>query len=67
MSAFPLALFLLQSEADDYLPAETKSPLFSIQREGLREDSRVLYRINRYVYGVWGTVDPLLQNIWLSE
>lgn len=38
-SAFP-------SEAAPYLPQEEKSPLFSVQREGLPEDG-TLYRINR--------------------
>ncbi|XP_077186150.1 general transcription factor 3C polypeptide 2 isoform X2 [Paroedura picta] len=40
--------FLSESELNDYLPAETKSPLFSIKREGLQEDSSILYRINRF-------------------
>uniref|UniRef100_A0A8D0GHC9 General transcription factor 3C polypeptide 2 n=1 Tax=Sphenodon punctatus TaxID=8508 RepID=A0A8D0GHC9_SPHPU len=39
--------FLSESEAAQYLPKETKSPLFSIQREGLQEDC-VRYRINRF-------------------
>ncbi|XP_062979732.1 general transcription factor 3C polypeptide 2 [Elgaria multicarinata webbii] len=39
---------LSESEADQYLPGETKSPLFSIQREGLQEDGSTLYRINRF-------------------
>lgn len=34
------------SEAAPYLPQEEKSPLFSVQREGLPEDG-TLYRINR--------------------
>ncbi|PKU29352.1 general transcription factor 3c polypeptide 2 [Limosa lapponica baueri] len=34
-------------EAAPYLPAEEKSPLFSIQREGI-EDDGVLYRVNRF-------------------
>ena len=34
------------SEAAPYLPQEDKSPLFSVQREGLPEDG-TLYRINR--------------------
>ncbi|NXG24773.1 TF3C2 factor, partial [Grallaria varia] len=38
---------LSDSEAALYLPAEEKSPCFSIQREGL-EDDGVLYRINRF-------------------
>ncbi|KAM9273660.1 LOW QUALITY PROTEIN: general transcription factor 3C polypeptide 2 [Cariama cristata] len=38
---------LSESEAAPYLPAEKKSPLFSIQREGI-EDNGVLYRINRF-------------------
>ncbi|KAB1267034.1 General transcription factor 3C polypeptide 2 [Camelus dromedarius] len=33
-------------EAAPYLPQEEKSPLFSVQREGLPEDG-TLYRINR--------------------
>ncbi|KAM6280089.1 general transcription factor 3C polypeptide 2 isoform 4-T4 [Porphyrio hochstetteri] len=36
---------LSESEAAPYLPAEEKSPLFSIQREGI-EDDGVLYRVN---------------------
>uniref|UniRef100_A0A8D2IZ52 General transcription factor 3C polypeptide 2 n=1 Tax=Varanus komodoensis TaxID=61221 RepID=A0A8D2IZ52_VARKO len=40
--------FLSESQAEKYLPAETKSPLFSIQREGLEEDCGALYRINRF-------------------
>lgn len=36
-----------RSEAAPYLPEEVKSPLFSIQREGIEEDG-ILYRINRY-------------------
>nr|XP_008122480.1 PREDICTED: general transcription factor 3C polypeptide 2 [Anolis carolinensis] len=39
---------LSESEAEEYLPRETKSPLFSIRREGLQEDSSVLYRVNRF-------------------
>ncbi|KAG6921279.1 general transcription factor IIIC, polypeptide 2, beta [Chelydra serpentina] len=39
--------FLSESECAQYLPGEMKSPLFSIQREGIEEDG-VLYRINRY-------------------
>uniref|UniRef100_A0A8C8SLN1 General transcription factor 3C polypeptide 2 n=1 Tax=Pelusios castaneus TaxID=367368 RepID=A0A8C8SLN1_9SAUR len=39
--------FLSESECAQYLPEEVKSPLFSIQREGIEEDS-VLYRINRF-------------------
>ncbi|NXN29249.1 TF3C2 factor, partial [Nycticryphes semicollaris] len=35
------------SEAAPYLPAEEKSPLFSIQREGIDDDG-VLYRVNRF-------------------
>ncbi|KAM9617176.1 general transcription factor 3C polypeptide 2 isoform 1-T1 [Morphnus guianensis] len=38
---------LSESEAALYLPAEEKSPLFSIQREGI-EDDGVLYRVNRF-------------------
>ncbi|NXC24459.1 TF3C2 factor, partial [Campylorhamphus procurvoides] len=38
---------LSDSEAAPYLPAEEKSPRFSIQREGL-EDDGALYRINRF-------------------
>lgn len=41
------------SEAAPYLPAEEKSPLFSIQREGI-EDNGVLYRVNRSVMGARG-------------
>uniref|UniRef100_A0A670YSP7 General transcription factor 3C polypeptide 2 n=1 Tax=Pseudonaja textilis TaxID=8673 RepID=A0A670YSP7_PSETE len=41
-------IFLSESEADEFLPAETKSPLFSIKREGLQESSNVFYRINRF-------------------
>ncbi|CAM4643666.1 unnamed protein product [Lepidochelys kempii] len=39
--------FLSESECAQYLPGEMKSPLFSIQREGIEEDG-VLYRINRF-------------------
>ncbi|NWH71626.1 TF3C2 factor, partial [Piaya cayana] len=38
---------LSESEAALYLPTEEKSPLFSIQREGL-EDTNILYRVNRF-------------------
>ncbi|XP_075000785.1 general transcription factor 3C polypeptide 2 isoform X2 [Calonectris borealis] len=38
---------LSESEAAPYLPAEEKSPFFSIQREGI-EDDGVLYRVNRF-------------------
>lgn len=38
--------FAFPSEAAPYLPQEEKSPLFSVQREGLPEDG-TLYRINR--------------------
>ncbi|XP_033916910.1 general transcription factor 3C polypeptide 2 isoform X1 [Melopsittacus undulatus] len=38
---------LSESEAAPYLPAEEKSPFFSIQREGI-EDNGVLYRVNRF-------------------
>ncbi|NXR04815.1 TF3C2 factor, partial [Sagittarius serpentarius] len=38
---------LSESEAAPYLPAEEKSPLFAIQREGI-EDDGVLYRVNRF-------------------
>ncbi|NWJ06088.1 TF3C2 factor, partial [Crypturellus undulatus] len=38
---------LSDSEAAPYLPAEEKSPLFLIQREGIEEDG-ALYRINRF-------------------
>ncbi|KAM6463023.1 general transcription factor 3C polypeptide 2 isoform 2-T2 [Liasis olivaceus] len=41
-------VFLSESEADKFLPAETKSPLFSIKREGLQENSNVFYQINRF-------------------
>lgn len=46
----------LRSEAAPYMPAEEKSPLFSIQREGI-DDDEVLYRLNRSVMGCpgWGT------------
>ncbi|NWX17245.1 TF3C2 factor, partial [Aegotheles bennettii] len=43
----PLTFLCLPSEAALYLPAEEKSPLFSIQREGI-EDDGVLYRVNRF-------------------
>ncbi|XP_019392829.1 PREDICTED: general transcription factor 3C polypeptide 2 isoform X2 [Crocodylus porosus] len=39
--------FLSENEAAPYLPEEVKSPLFSIQREGIEEDG-ILYRINRF-------------------
>lgn len=48
MRRCPLIFFCLPSEAAPYLPAEEKSPLFSIQREGI-EDDGVLYRVNRSV------------------
>ncbi|XP_026969359.1 general transcription factor 3C polypeptide 2 isoform X1 [Sagmatias obliquidens] len=38
---------LSELEAAHYLPQEEKSPLFSVQREGLPEDG-TLYRINRF-------------------
>ncbi|XP_010000076.1 PREDICTED: general transcription factor 3C polypeptide 2 [Chaetura pelagica] len=38
---------LSESEAAPYLPAEEKSPLFSIQREGIKDDG-ILYRVNRF-------------------
>ncbi|XP_006162215.1 general transcription factor 3C polypeptide 2 isoform X3 [Tupaia chinensis] len=38
---------LSELEAAPYLPQEEKSPLFSVQREGLPEDG-TLYRINRF-------------------
>uniref|UniRef100_A0A8B9QLB9 General transcription factor 3C polypeptide 2 n=1 Tax=Apteryx owenii TaxID=8824 RepID=A0A8B9QLB9_APTOW len=38
---------LSESEAAPYLPAEEKSPLFLIHREGIEEDG-ALYRINRF-------------------
>lgn len=41
---------LSDSEAAPYLPAEEKSPLFSIQREGIKDDG-ALYRLNRCVMG----------------
>ncbi|NXX99617.1 TF3C2 factor, partial [Centropus bengalensis] len=41
---------LSDSEAAPYLPAEEKSPLFSIQREGIA-DTGNLYRVNRSVMG----------------
>lgn len=40
----------LHSEAAPYLPAEEKSPLFSVQREGIKDDG-ALYRLNRCVMG----------------
>ncbi|XP_071598490.1 general transcription factor 3C polypeptide 2 isoform X2 [Heliangelus exortis] len=40
-------LWLSESEAAPYLPAEEKSPLFSIQREGIKDDG-ALYRVNRF-------------------
>ncbi|NXH14326.1 TF3C2 factor, partial [Bucco capensis] len=39
---------LSESEVAPYLPAQEKSPLFSIQREGIEEDNEVLYRVNRF-------------------
>ncbi|XP_069350490.1 general transcription factor 3C polypeptide 2 isoform X6 [Eulemur rufifrons] len=48
---------LSELEAAPYLPQEEKSPLFSVQREGLPEDG-TLYRINspgnraHFVYGI---------------
>ncbi|KAM5292270.1 general transcription factor 3C polypeptide 2 isoform 4-T4 [Ctenodactylus gundi] len=48
---------LSELEAAPYLPQEEKSPLFSVQREGLSEDG-TLYRINspgnraHFVYGI---------------
>lgn len=38
--------FASHSEAAPYLPQEEKSPLFSVQREGIPEDGTI-YRINR--------------------
>ncbi|EOA93731.1 General transcription factor 3C polypeptide 2 [Anas platyrhynchos] len=38
---------LSESEAAPYLPVEEKSPLFTIQREGI-EDNGALYRLNRF-------------------
>ncbi|XP_064002552.1 general transcription factor 3C polypeptide 2 isoform X1 [Pogoniulus pusillus] len=46
----PLAhkwMCLSESEAAPYMPTEEKSPLFSIQREGIDDDG-VLYRLNRF-------------------
>ncbi|XP_053107137.1 general transcription factor 3C polypeptide 2 [Hemicordylus capensis] len=40
--------FLSESEADGYLPSEARSPLFSIQREGLQEEPGVLSRLDRF-------------------
>ncbi|XP_063155749.1 general transcription factor 3C polypeptide 2 isoform X2 [Candoia aspera] len=40
-------VFLSDSEAEKFLPAETKSPLFSIKREGLQENN-VFYQIKRF-------------------
>ncbi|XP_069092603.1 general transcription factor 3C polypeptide 2 [Pleurodeles waltl] len=39
--------FLTDSEASDYMPQEVKSPLFTIRREGLREEG-TFYRLNRF-------------------
>ena len=39
-------VFASYSEAAPYLPQEEKSPLFSVQREGIPEDGTI-YRINR--------------------
>ncbi|NWH37500.1 TF3C2 factor, partial [Chloropsis hardwickii] len=39
--------FFLHSEAAPYLPAEEKSPLFSVQREGIKDDG-ALFRLNRF-------------------
>lgn len=55
MGRCPLTFFCLPSEAAPYLPAEEKSPLFSIQREGI-EDDGVLYRVNRSVAGCPGAL-----------
>ncbi|KAM4902839.1 general transcription factor 3C polypeptide 2 isoform 2-T2 [Sylvia borin] len=38
---------LSDSEAAPYLPAEEQSPLFSIQREGIKDDG-ALFRLNRF-------------------
>ncbi|XP_063278246.1 general transcription factor 3C polypeptide 2 isoform X3 [Prinia subflava] len=38
---------LSDSEAAPYLPAEEQSPLFSVQREGIKDDG-ALYRLNRF-------------------
>lgn len=46
----PPLTFCLHSEAAPYLPAEEKSPLFFIQREGIKDDG-ALYRLNRCVMG----------------
>lgn len=63
----------LHSEAAPYLPAEERSPLFSIQREGIKDDG-ALYRLNRCVMGcpqaqqVFAACQavPLLAWQWLS-
>lgn len=47
----PLTLLCFPSEAAPYLPVEEKSPLFTIQREGI-EDNGALYRLNRLVEGL---------------
>ncbi|XP_029451085.1 general transcription factor 3C polypeptide 2 isoform X2 [Rhinatrema bivittatum] len=39
--------FLSESESSKYLPQEAKSPLFTIRREGIKEDE-AYYRINRF-------------------
>lgn len=39
--------FLTDSEASEYMPQEVKSPLFTIRREGLREEG-TFYRLNRF-------------------
>lgn len=46
----PSSHLCLHSEAALYLPAEEQSPLFSIQREGIKDDG-ALFRLNRCVMG----------------
>ncbi|XP_061846350.1 general transcription factor 3C polypeptide 2 [Colius striatus] len=59
----PLAhkwMCLSESEAAPYLPAEEKSPFFSIQREGI-EDNSALYRVNRF-----GSLQPHEERLDMS-
>ncbi|NXX76021.1 TF3C2 factor, partial [Urocolius indicus] len=51
---------LSESEAAPYLPAEEKSPFFSIQREGI-EDNSALYRVNRF-----GSLQPHEERLDMS-
>ncbi|XP_069461585.1 general transcription factor 3C polypeptide 2 isoform X2 [Ambystoma mexicanum] len=39
--------FLTDTESSEYMPQEVKSPLFTIRREGLREEG-TFYRLNRF-------------------